>query len=200
MTSDALRVLLVCEGNVCRSPWAEIVFRRLWEELPTHRPLVVSSAGTRAVRGQRAHPLLFDLVTDVRGHRDLERHRARRADRAAVTDQDLILVMEQRHRTEILDLVPAALHRVFTLVEAAQLVRDAPASPTDRSRAPHEALAIRRRPRERHREADDIADPVNGSEDDFQEMGRHAEDLLGSVVPFVAAVCGTDDDDEEDGR
>ena len=34
---------------------------------------------------------------------------------------------------------------------------------------------------------------MNGSEDDFHEMGRHAEDLLGSVVPFIAAVCGTDD-------
>ena len=42
-------VLFVCTGNICRSPIAEGLFRRL---LGNRKDIEVSSAGIHAVRGQ----------------------------------------------------------------------------------------------------------------------------------------------------
>lgn len=44
--SDQLRVCFVCTGNICRSPTAEVVFRRLVEEAGLSDRVVVDSAGT----------------------------------------------------------------------------------------------------------------------------------------------------------
>jgi protein-tyrosine phosphatase len=43
---DALRVLLVCMGNICRSPMAEGVLRAKLQQAGLHTRVVVDSAGT----------------------------------------------------------------------------------------------------------------------------------------------------------
>ncbi len=41
-----IRVLFVCLGNICRSPMAEAIFRKLVEEAGLGKQIVVDSAGT----------------------------------------------------------------------------------------------------------------------------------------------------------
>ncbi len=41
-----MRILFVCMGNICRSPTAEGVFRRLVQERAPHLPIEIDSAGT----------------------------------------------------------------------------------------------------------------------------------------------------------
>ena len=53
----AVRVLFVCLGNICRSPMAEAVFRRMVEEAGLSDRIEVDSAGTSAYHvGEPAHP------------------------------------------------------------------------------------------------------------------------------------------------
>src|SRR5512132_3206872 len=76
------RVLVVCAGNICRSPTAEAVMRLLGADHPaTH--LEVRSRGTQDWNvGRRAHPAMTRIAAE-RGY-DLSGHTA-----AQVTTDDL---------------------------------------------------------------------------------------------------------------
>ena len=89
----ALRVLIVCTGNTCRSPLAVIA---LLDELgPDRERVEVSSAGTAAWEGQPATPTTVELAAQE-GF-DLKAHRSRRVTPALARASDLILVMEREH-------------------------------------------------------------------------------------------------------
>ena len=45
-SSDAYRIIVVCWGNICRSPMAEFVLRQAFEDAGLSDRVVVSSAGT----------------------------------------------------------------------------------------------------------------------------------------------------------
>jgi protein-tyrosine phosphatase len=52
-----VRVLFVCLGNICRSPMAEAIFRRMVEDAGLAGEVEVDSAGTSAYHvGEPAHP------------------------------------------------------------------------------------------------------------------------------------------------
>lgn len=86
-------VLVVCVGNICRSPMGERVLQQALPEF------TVTSAGIGAVVGAGADPVGAEAAHEI--GIDLDGHVARQ-----LTDQiggahDLILVMEQGHRAEI---------------------------------------------------------------------------------------------------
>jgi protein-tyrosine phosphatase len=93
------RVLLVCAGNICRSPTAEAVLRRLGSDHPAI-DLEVRSRGTHDWNaGRRAHPAMTRIAA-ARGY-DLSRHTA-----AQVTADDLawaddILVMDDENLRQL---------------------------------------------------------------------------------------------------
>ena len=89
----ALRVLIVCTGNTCRSPLAAVA---LLDELgPDRERVEVSSAGTAAWEGQPASATTIELAAQE-GF-DLASHRSRRLTPALARAADLILVMEREH-------------------------------------------------------------------------------------------------------
>lgn len=102
-------VLTVCIGNICRSPLAEAALRRA-------RPgLRVASAGLHAPEGAAADPLMQTVATDH--GLDLSAHRARLFRPGEAAEFDLILVMEQGHRREILSRAPQLGGRVMLMTE-----------------------------------------------------------------------------------
>ena len=101
-------VLMVCTGNICRSPMAEVL---LAQRLASRSiPCLVESAGIAALVGRGADPIACDLVRE-RGF-DLGRHRARQLTPELIRSFELILVMEALQQREVEAMDPAARGRV----------------------------------------------------------------------------------------
>ena len=95
-------VLMVCTGNICRSPMAEgLLIHKLPQPL---RPFVsVRSAGTHGLHGNRAEPL---AVKAAASHGvDISNHRARILDARMIRSADLVLGMEKHHIDHINSLL-----------------------------------------------------------------------------------------------
>ncbi len=120
---EPFRILFVCTGNICRSPFAERVARRL---LADHLGdegagrFVISSAGTQAVVGSG-----MDLLTRVEVRAwggDLDGFVARQVGDADIAAADLVLTAELAHRAFVVRQVPRALRTAFTLREFVRLI------------------------------------------------------------------------------
>lgn len=104
-------ILVVCVGNICRSPMAEGLLRRALN--PHGGGLAVTSAGLDAVVGAPADAMACSLMEQ--GGIDISPHRGRQLNRAMLRSADLVLVMEQAHKTELARLDPAVRGKVFLL-------------------------------------------------------------------------------------
>jgi protein-tyrosine phosphatase len=193
--SAPFRLLVVCEGNVCRSPWAEVLVRGHVGPDAAGR-FRVASAGTHAAPGRRADPRLRALCATDRQRAEVGRHRSRRADVALLRAQDLVVVMERRHRQDLLDGWPEGLRRVVTLGEAEQLARIGPPTCGESELPVHELFAHRRSPAVQ-RSAEDVPDPVRGTEQDFADMGQRVRRMVDAFMPVVVAAVGVHHDREE---
>ncbi len=107
-------VLLVCTGNICRSPLAEALLERALRDRAIAE-VTVTSAGTGAWDGAPASEGAY-LVGLERGL-DLSGHRARLLTRELVEQADLILTMARHHRARVDEL--GGEGRVFVLGEYA---------------------------------------------------------------------------------
>lgn len=103
------RILMVCVGNICRSPTAEIL---LQEMLPSPA-YQISSAGIAALVGKGIEPTA-QAILQTKGHATPE-HQARQLSRDLLHSVDLVLTMEKRHVEHILGFAPEARGKVFLL-------------------------------------------------------------------------------------
>jgi protein-tyrosine phosphatase len=104
------RILMVCTGNICRSPMAEALLR---DRFAARGRGTVASAGLAALVGRPADPLALELLA-ARGL-DLSAHRARQLTPEMVAEADLVIVMEAAHQQELERLSRAARGRVHRL-------------------------------------------------------------------------------------
>jgi protein-tyrosine phosphatase len=88
-----LRVVLVCMGNICRSPMAEVVLRRRLEEAGLGERVVVDSAGTYGGHAGEPPDARARAVAGRRGY-ELEGLRARELARDDAR-ADLVLAMDR---------------------------------------------------------------------------------------------------------
>ncbi|MEZ5086862.1 MAG: hypothetical protein R2722_11650 [Tessaracoccus sp.] len=124
--APAFRILLVCTGNICRSPLAAHLLSHALE----NHPVEVSSAGTGAIDGQlmtaQAHSLaLVDCMCETVGHT------SRTLTKPDVFDADLVLALAREHRRAVVELLPNAGRKVFTLREFARLAAVVGSDPLD---------------------------------------------------------------------
>src|SRR5690606_1974306 len=100
------RILVVCTGNVCRSPMAEGILRDLLENEGLGDQVEVRSAGTWAVSGSPASENAVRVSADLGV--DIEEHRSTPLSHALIHGANLILTMEPGHLEEIVVHVPEA--------------------------------------------------------------------------------------------
>src|SRR4029077_9934640 len=108
-------VLVVCTGNVCRSPMAEGFLRAALERRFGPDAPRVSSAGTAGWEGSSAMPESVQAAAE-RGV-DIAGHAARRLDAQMLGEADLVVCMAAEHRDAVGSMDPGAAARAFTLKE-----------------------------------------------------------------------------------
>ncbi|MCG7538917.1 low molecular weight protein-tyrosine-phosphatase [Pseudoalteromonas sp. OF7H-1] len=102
-------VLMVCAGNICRSPTAEYLLKNKL----SGKNVAVSSAGLTALEGKAADALAQELAKEQ--GIDMSEHQGRQLIGTLVAQNSLILVMEQRHLTDLCSRYPQARGKTFLL-------------------------------------------------------------------------------------
>ncbi len=109
------KLLFVCTGNTCRSSMAEALFKQLQSRAEALGKIQVISAGTGAVKGEKASPQAIEVMNE-RGI-SLKGHRSTPLTKKLIDESDLILTMTTNHKKQVLELAPQARGKVFTLRE-----------------------------------------------------------------------------------
>lgn len=105
-------IMTLCIGNICRSPLAQVLLAR---ELPAHN---VWSAGLSALVGAPADPMSVQIAQEQ--GLDLSAHRAQQVTSFMCQQAELILVMEQSHKSQLEQLYPQVRGKVFRLGQFGQ--------------------------------------------------------------------------------
>lgn len=182
----APHVLVVCTGNICRSPLAE-------QALATRlRPLGVrvGSAGTAGWSDVRATD---QIIAEGRRHGlDLSGHRASPLDREHLRGGVLMLGAERGHRSAAIKLVPRVNRSGFTVLEFARLVEHVSDVDLDSVRAvPAEQLS------ERLGQAVHLVSRVRGeapaprspADDDIRDPFQQSDAVYRSSAQTIVSAC-----------
>jgi len=144
------RILLVCTANVCRSPMAVGLAKKMMadrfgcdtEELEA-RGIEVHSCGTAASAELEASPHAVEVMKE--SGVDLAEHRSRPMTVDALLAADYIWVMTHGHLDAVVRLAPEVAHRA-TLIDP---------------------------------EGQDVKDPIGGDVAEYRACARHLEQALG---------------------
>jgi protein-tyrosine phosphatase len=191
--SEPARILVVCTGNVCRSPLIErLLVSRLAQRLGERANRVeVGSAGVRALVGSS---MTVEAAAELRALAgDDDGFVSRQLTVDLLAGADLVLTATRQHRSEAVSRCPTVLRCAFTLRELHRLLVDAdldglPSDPADRVRELVD-LARRRRgfvpPTEEGE--DDVADPYGGSAQVYAATTRQ---IVPATKLLVDAIAG----------
>jgi low molecular weight protein-tyrosine phosphatase len=156
MGGRQVEVLFVCTGNICRSPTAEAVFRKLVADAGMSGAFIADSAGTHGYHiGEPPDPRAQASAAD-RGY-DLSALRARRVERSDFQRFDLIVAMDRGHFTLLSRMAePSTAHKLKLMMSYADGFKEK-----------------------------DVPDPYYGGSQDFERVLDMLEDaargLLGSL-------------------
>lgn len=107
-------ILIICTGNICRSPMAEGILNDILPDA-LREWVLVDSAGIYASNGLNAEP--FAVQTCKNQGIDITAHRARGVNSEMLDRSDLILAMEQGHASFVRQLIPSEAGKVHLLGE-----------------------------------------------------------------------------------
>lgn len=124
MTVSMIKVLFVCMGNICRSPTAEGVFRKLVIERGLGERIEIDSAGTHAYHVGEPPDSRAQAAASLRGV-DISGLRGRRATREDIERFDYVLVMDRENHENLLEICPDGFeHKIQLLLEYAPRRRE----------------------------------------------------------------------------
>ncbi len=100
-----VKVLFVCLGNICRSPTAEGVFRKLVREEKLEHLFEIDSAGTHAYHIGEPPDERAQAACARRGI-DISRVSGRKAGAADIEKFDYVLAMDRENYEDLRDICP----------------------------------------------------------------------------------------------
>ncbi|MBI5277941.1 MAG: low molecular weight phosphotyrosine protein phosphatase [Burkholderiales bacterium] len=149
-------ILMICMGNICRSPTAEGVFRHLVQQAGLQDRIRIDSAGTHDYHVGSPPDRRSTHHASLRGY-DLSQLRARQVERADFERFDLVLAMDWDNYERLERLCPPGQeHRLRRLMEFAP-----PDSP------------------------EEVADPYYGSTDGFERVLNEVEAACAGLLAHV---------------
>lgn len=173
-----LRVLFVCTANICRSPYMELRARDLTDGVH----LAFSSAGTHGFRAHPVDPTMAAVLADRGVDADLVgSFSSRRLTRDLIDDADLVLTAEASHRAFVLDEVPGAFRKAFTLGQFAESIDRV--DPALTGAALVTAAGHRRAGAV---DAHDVRDPYRRGRSAAQASADQIDTLLRAVLPRLS--------------
>jgi protein-tyrosine phosphatase len=179
------RILVVCTGNICRSPMAEgflraALVRRLGDGAP-----MVSSAGTSGWDGTGATPEAIRAASDLGV--DIGAHLARHLDDAILDEADLVVCMTADHRDAIARSRPDVAARTFTLSELVDLLeRSSTAGPIEARVAAVAAARNGTTPSRAGDVRDPLGEPLAGYREVAAELHELSDRLAAALVEAPA--------------
>lgn len=184
---DTFSVLMVCTGNLHRSPMAErLLAARLAAAGVPRGTVRVASAGTAALVGRPMDAETAAVLTALGG--DPAGARSERLSPPLLSQADLVLGAAREHRDAAVRLAPVrALRRAFTLGEFAALLSAEDArghrDPVLRGQALVRGAAARRGTAEVAPGQYDVPDPVGRAPGEMWQCGLR----VAAAVEIVAA-------------
>ena len=184
----AIKILVVCTANICRSPMAEALLgTRIAER---QLPILVVSAGL--LEGGRERPPQVAAVVAKRGIA-LPDQLSRQLLQGDVQRADLVLGMERGHVRHTVLVEPEAWSRTFTLKELVR--RGTELGPRPPVELPGAWLARAHEGRQRRdllgdSPIDDVADPYGGPSSAYEAAVTEIEDLVDHLVCLLWPITG----------
>ena len=189
-STDTARVLLVCTGNVCRSPLAELLLRRTFADCPG---LEFASAGTAALTDGGMPAPACDVAEGWGIARDrAEAHVPRQLTEQLIADFDVVLALTREHRAAVVRLLPRANRFTFTLPEAARLLESAAHTSAPLPRTVAELLEAMRAergyaPMPADPADDDVIDPYLRPPDVYARSAAQISDAVQRIAAVLIA-------------
>jgi protein-tyrosine phosphatase len=145
----------------------------------------VVSAGVHAVVGAPIHPGMVALI-ETSGIRT-DGFVARQLTPSDINDADLVLALTREHRAYVVQEVPAALRRSFTLLEFARIVASpdlppVPAGPVDVRLRALVSLATRHRAAAPLADSDDVPDPYGHGTAEYELAYALVSDAVDTIT------------------
>jgi protein-tyrosine phosphatase len=193
-------ILIVCTGNICRSPVAERLLRAQSEALGL--PVLVHSAGTQSMVGHDMTPEAAHLAQHYGA--DSVDHHSKQLTEQQIAGADLILTATREHRSKVVSLHPRAARYTYTLNQFARLLPAAVESMSTSSvelvetPQPHLATHLRAlvtevtatrgfSPPPAHPDDDDIEDPYRQSTEVYARVGTVLNATVTQITEAFAA-------------
>ena len=177
-------ILVVCVGNVCRSPQAERLLRLRLDELLAGpgTGAQVESAGVQALVGNAMDPASAQELVRLGG--DPDGFVSRQLADAHLEGADLVLTATKELRSRVLQDVPSALRRTFTLTEFAALVDPVRADSLDRL-----VVAAANRRASAQPSTYNLADPIGADADVHRDVADMIDQSVRVIAEAIAAAA-----------